>query len=172
MQVKKYILLFIFSIAFIIARADFISLIQADKCETIIEMFVEEDRIRITFEIGLNDMIYFKEIIPDEMMPPEMNGLDREKMLRAFFKERFIITADGRILSGQILKQEMMPRVYRASLYTGVVDTTATISPYVLFTEIEYPINKRPKAITITPPIEEGYQSTLANIGLQRGINF
>ena len=99
------------------------------------------------------------------MLPPELQGLDRDKMLKAFYKDMFVITADGKVISGRIINQEMKPRVYRASLYTGVVDTSSTISPYVLFTEIEYPINKRPKTITITPPIEEGYQSTLANIG-------
>ena len=98
-------------------------------------------------------------------MPTDMQGLDREKMLKAFFNEQFIITADGKILKGKILKQEMMPRVYRASLYTGVVDTTASISPYVLFTEIEYPIDREPQIITISPPIEDGFKSTLANIG-------
>ena len=165
LKLKKSFLLILFFSICLSGRADFISLIQADKCETIVEIFVEESRIRVTFEIGLADLIHFIEIVPDDMMPPDMQGLDREKMLKAFFNEQFIITADGKILKGKILKQEMIPRIYRASLYTGVVDTTAEISPYVLFTEIEYPIDRKTQVITISPPIEDGFKSTLANIG-------
>lgn len=162
---KKIFLFLLFFIYSTPTQADFISLIQADKCETIIELFVEENRIRVTFEIGLKDMIHFKEMVPEEMMPPELQGLDREKMLKAFFDEQFIVTADGKVLQGTILKQELIPRIFRASLYTGVVDTTADISPYVLYTEIEYLIYHKPQIITITPPIAEGYKSTIANIG-------
>lgn len=146
-------------------HADFISLIRADQCETIIEIFVNEDNIRVTFEIGLSDLIHFKEVIPIEMMPTEAQGIDMDKMLNAFFNDIFVITAGGNKLKGRILKQELRPRIYRASLYTGVVDTSANISKQVLFIEIEYPLKKCPNVISITPPIEEGYQSTLANIG-------
>ena len=164
-SLKKLFLFITFLILLSSSRADFISLIQADKCETIIEMYIEEDRIRVTFEIGLNDLVYFAELVPKEMLPPEMQNMDRQQMMNSFFTQRFVLRADGKIIKGNIVKQEMMPRVYRASLYTGVVDTTANVSPYVLFTEIEYPLNKLPKVITISPPIEEGYQATLANIG-------
>ena len=162
---KNNFLLFLFLFLFSNVRADFVSLIRADQCETILEMFVEEEHILVTLEIGMKDLPYFMELIPDEMLPPDVQGLDRENMLRVFFNQKLIVKADGKILSGQILDQELRPRIYRASLYTGVVDTSRTISPQVLYVEIEYAIKKRPTVITITPPIAEGYQSTQANIG-------
>ncbi len=170
---KKRYLLFLFYLIPAISLADFISLIKADQCETIIEVFVEENNIRVTFEIGLNDLIYFKELIPAEMLPADMKNLNREKMLWFFANERFIIKADGQVLTGRITRQEVVPRIYRASLYTGVVDSTTNLSKEVLFTEIIYPINGKPATITFTPPIDEDRTSTMANIGFvayHRGI--
>ncbi len=46
------------------SKADYISLIQADKCETLIEIFVYEDSVRLTLEIGGRDYKWFKNIIP------------------------------------------------------------------------------------------------------------
>ncbi len=42
------------------SKADYISLIQADKCETLIEIFVYEDSVRLTLEIGERDYEWFK----------------------------------------------------------------------------------------------------------------
>jgi hypothetical protein len=75
----------IFQFSFL--HTDFISLIQADKCETIIEMYVEEGQIRITIEIGLNDMVYFPELVPVEMLPPELQNINRDEMLRNLFRQ-------------------------------------------------------------------------------------
>lgn len=162
---KKLYFIFLFYTLPAITHADFISLIKADQCETIIEVYVEDNSIRVTFEIGQNDLNYFKELIPPEMLSGDITKLDREKLLWYFASKRFIIKADGKILTGQIISQKVMPRIYRASLYTGVVDSTATLSKEVLFAEIVYPINGNPKTITFTPPIDAGRTSSMANIG-------
>lgn len=162
---KKYFFILLLLVGFKGLHADFINLIRADQCETIIEIYVNEDHISVILEIGLNDLLYFKEILPLEMLPPELQDIDSELMITTFFNDYFIISADGKKLIGKIINQKVMPRVYRASLYTGVVDTSSNISRQVLFTEIRYQLPRRPKVITISPPMEEGYQYTLANIG-------
>ena len=50
------LLLFVFSPG---AFGDFISLIQADKCATILEIFVEEENIIVKLEIGEQDYQWF-----------------------------------------------------------------------------------------------------------------
>ena len=56
LSVLKYLFIITLIPSFFLAlKADYINLIQADKCETIIEMFIENDSLRITFEIGEND---------------------------------------------------------------------------------------------------------------------
>ncbi len=44
--------------------ADFITLIKADQCTNIVEMFIQEGSIRITFELGEPDYKWFRNIIP------------------------------------------------------------------------------------------------------------
>ncbi len=44
--------------------ADFITLIKADQCTNIVEMFIQDGSVRITFELGEPDYKWFKDIIP------------------------------------------------------------------------------------------------------------
>ncbi|MCK5346247.1 MAG: hypothetical protein KAR20_22710, partial [Candidatus Heimdallarchaeota archaeon] len=66
---------------------------------------------------------------------------------------------------GELIELKRIPRNYRASLYTGQVDTAnLTVSTRVVFAEIIYKTRK-PESVSITPPLKEGYKATLANIG-------
>ena len=155
----------VFSICMLIgiqARADFVNPIRADRCETIIEMFIEDGQVRVTLEIGLNDLEHFKEVIPLDYLKEGYQNVRNESV---FFSEIFVVKADERILKGQILQQEIIPRKYRASLITGKVDTNFNLSPEVLFTEIVYSLAYQPGTISFTPPIPKGYEVSLANIG-------
>ncbi len=165
MNFLRFLLILVLIAFSTLAHADFISLIKADQCETIIEMFVEEDQIRITFEIGLDDLKYFKEIITDEILQDGLKGIFEGHDPNAFYKDIFIVRANGKKLMGTITMQALMPRKYRASLYTGKIDMNVNITKQILFTEIIYPLNRKPKIISFTPPVQEGYKSTLANIG-------
>ena len=48
--------------------ADFINLIQADKCETILEVFIEDDHVVVKLEIGEQDYPWFSGVIPQEYL--------------------------------------------------------------------------------------------------------
>ena len=165
MKYKYFLLTLTFFLFFLPARADFISWIRADQCETIIEVYIEDGQIRVTYEIGLRDWKYFKEIVPDEFLNEEIAKLIKAKGENYFYTDVFTLNADGKNLIGKIVKQELIPRKYRASLYTGVVEENSNLSKQVLFTEIVYPLNMRPKKVVITPPIEAGMRNTMANIG-------
>ena len=69
------------------SKADIISLVRADQCETIIEIFIEDDRIRVTFEIGEKDYPHFYRIIPEEYFDKGLNANNRNEFLNHFFKE-------------------------------------------------------------------------------------
>lgn len=163
----KKINLFIITFLFFCfpVKADFVNLIRADKCETIIEVFIEDYQIRVTFEVGLKDWKYFKEIIPIELLNEDVKKIIRSQSKNYFYNKVFTLNADGVNLIGEIVKQEIMPRKYRASLYTGVVDENNDVSKQILFVEIIYPINYKAKKIILTPPMEEGLRGTRANIG-------
>lgn len=148
------------------ARADYINLIQADQCESIIEIYIEDGRIRVTFEIGERDYPYFHQVIPGRYLEGGFADSDREQLFRDFQQRGFRIVADGRLLEGDVGRIERVDRVYRSSLYTGRVDTlNTTISPFVVFVEIVYAIEGRPDRISFLPPMDSGDVVTLANIG-------
>ena len=166
LSVLKY--LFIITLipsSFLALRADYINLIQADKCETIIEMLIEDDSLRITFEIGENDYQWFTNVIPETYFAGGFSEEHQKERFKRFFRETFIVRIDNQLLTGEIVRVKRMERILRASLYTGKVDTTSTASKYVVFVEAIYPWRKKPKKISFTPPLREGYNVTFANIG-------
>jgi len=165
MRLRIFVLIIVLLFFDLPAKADFISLIRADKCETIIEIYVEDGQIRVTYEIGLKDWKYFKEIIPEDLLIEEILKYIKSQGENYFFNQVFIINADGKNLTGKIVQQKVMPRKYRASLYTGKVDKNTTVSKEMLFVEIIYPLSNQPKKVVITPPMEPGLQGTRANIG-------
>jgi hypothetical protein len=158
-----YLLLLIFCLL-IPLKADFISLIKADECTNIVEMFIDDKSVRITFEIGENDFSWFKNIIPKKYYEDGFTEQNKEESFRKFYTEDFLIIADGRILKGDVKRIERTKRILRASLYSGKVDSSRA-NEYVIFIEVVYKFNSKPKTLTFVPPIEEGYDVTFSNIG-------
>jgi len=165
MRLRIFVLIIVLLFFGLPAKADFISLIKADECETIIEVFIEDGQIRVTYEIGLLDWKYFKEIIPGDLLNEELREYIESEGKNYFYNHVFTVNADGKNLIGEIVRQEVMPRKYRASLYTGVVNKNNKVSKQMLFVEIIYPLTNKPKKVVVTPPSKEGGKQTLANIG-------
>ena len=149
-----------------VMNADYITLIQADKCENIVEIFVEEEHIMITFELGEKDYTWFKNIIPNNYFAEGYSESDRIIRLSKFFNNDFQVIADGKKLYGEVKETKLIKRILRSSLYTGKVDSTSALSPNVVFVEVIYKLKRRPKQLTILPPLESGFKTTFANIGL------
>ena len=146
------------------AHADWISLIKADACETIMEFFVENDRIRLQLEIGAEDLQYFPELYILAFPREGTSARELNVIREGFFKRSFIVRADDRVLPGSVKTLEVRKRTPRASLYTGVVDSTL-LEKEILYAELEYTLDRRPGKIAIRPPIPEDADLTRANIG-------
>jgi hypothetical protein len=165
-MIRFYLLSVLFALGAVSVRADYINLIQADQCESIIEIYVEDGQIRVTFEIGERDYPYFHQVIPGRYFDGGHTEPEKAGFFKDFQKNGFRVVADGRLLEGEVGRIERVDRIFRSSLYTGKVDTSnTTISPFVVFVEIVYAIEGRPDHISVTPPMESGYDVTLANIG-------
>jgi hypothetical protein len=165
---NRPIFYYIITFFFLIIRsgqADFITLIQADKCETIIEIRIQEEEVRITFEIGEKDAEWFHNIIPTNYYKEGYTENNALKSHKSFYQNDFVLTANGKKLNGQIQKTDFIKRTPRSSLYTGKVDTTSQASKHVVYVEIIYKFETKPAIISITPPLREGYSTTFANIG-------
>lgn len=165
MKIKYYFLYIIIFLFWIPVKADFINKIRPDQCETIIEVYIEDGQIRVTYEIGLKDWRYFKELVPDAYINEEIQKYIKSQGKNYFYNHVFTLNADGKNLIGNMITQEIMPRKYRASIYTGEVDKNNPVSKEMLFVEIVYPISSKPKKLVISPPSEDGLKGTRANIG-------
>lgn len=161
---KRIGLFFVLFFSFQISFADFINLIQADKCETIIEVFISENVITAKLEIGEQDYQWFSNAIPQEYFKEGFTATDRVEKWNSFLRRQFIIMSGNRVLPGTIKTVEPRKRIPRASLYTGIVDSVL-LNKQIMYVEIEYPIASKIKELSFIPPMEVGYQSTLANIG-------
>ena len=144
--------------------ADFITLIKADQCTNIVEMFIQEGSVRITFELGEPDYKWFKNIIPVEYYEDGFTEQNRAASFHNFFTKDFIVNADGVVLIGNVKRIEKKKRKLMGSLYTGKVDSSRA-NEYVIYVEVEYKLNHKPKRITFIPPIEDEYDVSFANIG-------
>ena len=72
-------------------KADFISLIKADQCTNIVEMFINDGSIRITFEIGENDFRWFKNVIPEKYYPEGFSESNKGERFNKFFTKDFLV---------------------------------------------------------------------------------
>lgn len=159
----RYFLIIVFLFPSI-ALADFINLIQADKCETILELFITEHQVLVKLEIGEQDYPWFSDIIPEQFYEGGFSEANHQQRWSQFMQHQFVLHSDKRNLVGKIKIIEERVRVPRSSLYTGLPDSTL-LNKKVIYVEIEYPINSRIEQLSITPPLQKGNTTSLANIG-------
>ena len=163
-MIKKYFLIAHMLFLPALLKADFISLIKADQCESILEYFVGENGLRVTFEIGRGDAQAFKEIVPTEwggLMTPESLPSQLEK----FARSTFILRSDGRLLLPELVRLEMRDRLMRTSLYTNEVDSGVALSPKVWYVELFYPWTSIPSVLELNAPVDETGAYIPANAG-------
>lgn len=162
-KIKGLLVLFLL-FSFSTIKADYINLIQADLCETIIEIYIEDGAIRAQLEIGEEDYKWFSDVIPAAYFEGGYEGEVDAARLSHFLNNQFVIKADSRILKGKIELIEQRNRIPRASLYTGIADSTL-MNKKIVYVEVSYELKKSSARIDIVPPIQEGYTTTMANIG-------
>jgi hypothetical protein len=145
-------------------HADFINLVQADKCESILEVFIEEDQIIAILEIGENDYQWFSNVIPQEFFSKGYTGDDRELRWMEFLNHDFILKTGGQVLKGTIQTVEQKSRLQRSKLYTGEMDS-AFLENKIIYVEIHYKLKDQISTLSIRPPIQKGSENTFTNIG-------
>jgi hypothetical protein len=157
----------VFTLLFLIrfhVSADFINLVQADKCESIIEIFVGENEIVAKLEIGEPDYQWFSDIIPVEYYRGGFTSADKDARWRRFMERQFILKSEKGILNGKVKFLDHRNRTSRSGIATGQVDS-ALLAQKIIYVEIAYSIPTKISTLTITPPMQQGYDTSLANIG-------
>ena len=140
-------------------RADAIVVTRAMTASTIAEIFIEPDRIRVELEIGVPDLLGFRDLLPDDLY--ERLGLDPmplDQRSSRFFEEGLVIRGSGDTrLSGRVEEATVRRRVRRDTI-TGEplpVAPDDTSGEPVVFATLVYPFPGQPETLTFSPPRDE-----------------
>ena len=160
-----------------LARPDALVVTMAMNASTIAEFFVEEDGVSVDLEIGVDDLMGFRDLLPDEVyeallaadgadgMPPG-DPEPLEARLPRFFQEGLRITPDdGQPIAGVALEIEASRRMPRDQV-TG--DPLPVGPDYegepVIVARLFYPFEGRPRTLTFDAPTTANGQVN-ANVG-------
>jgi len=150
------------------ALGDAMVVTRAMTASTIVEVYVETQEVRVELEIGMADIESFKNILPDSIYQDMGNAPEPIKTrVDRFFKEDFVLRADGQLLQGRIRQMEPRQRILRDEI-TGESLPVQGDGEHVLFAEFIFSWNTGaedgdvalPQALTLQPPSNErGYAS-------------
>jgi hypothetical protein len=165
MYMKKTLLILISLFLFVShGEADWINFSGAENGRNIAEISINNDHVKLILEIYVGDLEVFEELIPDNLFKRKyIHRLPLAERLRNFSKKDFqFVTETGKKLQARLERVEPRMRKDRPSPFAGM------INPYtrqripgppedkrVLYAELIYPFKKKPKSLTIIPPVDE-----------------
>jgi hypothetical protein len=131
--------------------ADAIMRSNAMFATTIAEIYVGDEEILVDFEVGLNDLETFANLLPDEIYT-EMGNAPVPVAERApkFFSEDFLlIPADGAPLPGRVISMGPEPRIQRDAVTGEQLPVAAEDPEMVIRIQLIYQLPETPATLTI-----------------------
>jgi len=162
-------------------HADWINLSGAENTRNIAEIYVETDRVRIQLEVFVDDLMIFEELIPEGFFSKPIPGRPILAKRQQIFAERVlqIVTDQGEKLPVNFALVEQRIRVERPSPFAGKISPfTRQIIPgppadkRVLYAELIYAFEGKPKSLTFIPPQDDNGlpQSSIGFICNHQGV--
>jgi hypothetical protein len=150
-----------------VALADVIVPVRAMTAPTIAEIFVEKDSIRVELEIGLSDLRAFANVMPDALYERLGSGKKPlEERVKVFLSRDWILSTEGAApLAGRVLRIQPRRRIRRDEITGEPISTGKDPGQPVVFVELAYQLDARPRTLTIRPPTREGTGAVAASIG-------
>jgi hypothetical protein len=154
-------------------RADWMNLTGAETAQSIVEIYVLDDHVKVKLEVYIGDLDKFEELIPDEWFKDSASKRPSlEQRMKTFATQRLqLITGEGVTLPAKLVLAEPRQRVDRQSAYAGMINPLtrrrvqeAPADKRVLYAEIIYPFDGKPDQLKIIPPLDDQGFVT-ANIG-------
>ncbi|MHA1164405.1 MAG: hypothetical protein ACTSP0_02335 [Alphaproteobacteria bacterium] len=146
------------------ARADWINLTGAETAPNIAEITVLDDRVRVVLEIYIRDIAVFEDLLPDDWLKKQAANRPplAERLVHFSAKTFQIATDDGTKLQANLKLAEPRLRKDRASPFAGAINPTtrrrvpeAPKDKRVLYAELEYPFEGKPRTLTFIPPTDD-----------------
>ena len=123
-----------------------------------------DDQVKVKLEVYVGDLDKFEELLPDEWLKDSSTKRPSlEQRMQAFATERLqFITGDGKKLSVRLDLAEPRMRVDRQSPFAGMINPytrqrvrEAPADKRVLYVELSYPFESKPKVLKIVPPADD-----------------
>ncbi len=158
------VLLSLFIVLPVKVSADWVNLTGSENSRNIAEINVEEDHVKIKLEIFVGDLESFAELIPDDFFPQPIPGRPPpDERLRGFSEQTFQVFADTNtrlpvrldLVEPRMRVQRYSPLVGSLNPYTGRPIPGPPEDKRVLYVELSYPFDGKPKSLTFIPPIDE-----------------
>lgn len=146
------------------ARADWMNLTGAETSPNIVEITIFDDRVRVVLEVYIGNLSTFEALLPDDWLKKDVSSRPPlAERLKGFSAETFqIVTDDGIKLLANLKLAEPRLRKDRASPFAGMINPTtrrrvpeAPKDKRVLYAELEYPFEGKPKTLTFIPPTDD-----------------
>ena len=158
--------LFLFVVLAIVpaAKADWINLTGAETAPNIAEIYVLDDQVKLILEVYIGDLEKFEELVPNGWLKDSAAVRpDVEARIKHFAEQRFqFVTETGEKLPAQLQLVETRMRKDRQSPFAGMINPMtrqrvpeAPVDKRVLYAEIIYPFQGKPKQLTMIPPLDE-----------------
>jgi hypothetical protein len=146
------------------AWGDALVVTKAMEASTIAEIFVEEEQVRVEFEVGAADIPAFLNILPDELYQRFTQGTQPlAERQEQFFQTEWVIQADGQTLRGTPERILVDKRIVRDEITGEPLAVQPTDADLVVHLTLGYKLDGHPQSLTIRPPRSDG--NALANIG-------
>jgi len=156
------------------SHADAIVVTKAMTATTVVEIFIEEDEIRVELEASVPDLVAFDSIFPDRFrVRMGQESEPDEVRLKRFFAEEFVVRADGGApLAGRFVSFETRRRVPRDEITGEPLPVAEDVGVPVVFVVFSYPLKNRPKTLSFSPPkMENGIPAaTIGFVTYHKGL--
>ena len=160
---RTFFLFFVLGIA-PAADADWINLTGAETSPNIAEIYVLDDQVKLVLEVYIGDLEKFEELVPDGWLKDSAaERPDVEARIQHFAEQRFqFVTETGEKLPAQLQLVDPRMRKDRRSPFAGMINPMtrqrvpeAPADKRVLYAEIIYPFQGKPKQLAMIPPLDE-----------------
>ncbi len=146
--------------------ADALIVTRAMTASTIVEIFVEDSQLRVEFEVGAEDALAFKNVLPDEVFET-LTGriLPLEDRVQRFLENDWAFRADGRKLTGSVKHITPAKRIVRDEITGEPVSIQPDDAESVIRIELRYPLEGKPTTLSIRQGVDTTSDAPTASIG-------
>jgi len=160
---KVGIFLFLMLSPFLVS-ADFIDVLKADDCESIIELYVDKQGVTARFEIGEEDFSIFSDIIPEKYFEGGYSINDQKARMSKFSQTVFVLKGDQQVLLGNTVLTDLRTRDQHDGERKIKLDSIE-VDDQIVYVEIRYESRNNIKSLSIIPTELYNRAPTDAKIG-------